>query len=83
MAAPRPQAAANYCDARADKGRSYGSGAGVTYTSRQRTFVAWSAVLGYAFDFYDLIIMAFLLGPMFTCPLPGARGFSILERGTP
>jgi hypothetical protein len=40
-------------------------------------------VLGYAFDFYDLIIMAFLLGPMFTCPLPGARGFSILGKGTP
>jgi MFS family permease len=31
------------------------------YTSRERTFVAWSAVLGYAFDFYNLIIMAFLL----------------------
>jgi MFS family permease len=31
------------------------------YTSRERSFVAWSAVLGYAFDFYNLIIMAFLL----------------------
>jgi MFS family permease len=31
------------------------------YTPRERKFVAWSAVLGYAFDFYNLIIMAFLL----------------------
>src|ERR1041385_7904445 len=31
------------------------------YTPRERNFVAWSAVLGYAFDFYNLIIMAFLL----------------------
>ncbi len=35
--------------------------ADLTYTSRERSFVAWSAVLGYAFDFYNLIIMAFLL----------------------
>jgi MFS family permease len=34
-----------------------------TYTGRERTFVAWSAILGYAFDFYNLIIMAFLLVP--------------------
>ena len=31
------------------------------YTGRERSFVAWSAILGYAFDFYNLIIMAFLL----------------------
>src|SRR5262245_18522827 len=31
------------------------------YTSRERAFVTWSAILGYAFDFYNLIIMAFLL----------------------
>jgi MFS family permease len=31
------------------------------YTSREQSFVTWSAVLGYAFDFYNLIIMAFLL----------------------
>jgi predicted MFS family arabinose efflux permease len=31
------------------------------YTSREQSFVAWSTVLGYAFDFYNLIIMAFLL----------------------
>jgi MFS family permease len=31
------------------------------YTPRERKFVTWSALLGYAFDFYDLIIMAFLL----------------------
>jgi MFS family permease len=36
----------------------------VTYTGRERTFVAWSAILGYAFDFYNLIIMAFLLVPI-------------------
>src|SRR3954468_21011080 len=30
------------------------------YTPRERKFVAWSAILGYAFDFYNLIIMAFL-----------------------
>ena len=33
----------------------------LTYTGRERSFVAWSAILGYAFDFYNLIIMAFLL----------------------
>jgi MFS family permease len=36
----------------------------VTYTDRERTFVAWSAILGYAFDFYNLIIVAFLLVPI-------------------
>jgi MFS family permease len=36
----------------------------VAYTDRERTFVAWSAILGYAFDFYNLIIMAFLLVPI-------------------
>jgi MFS family permease len=34
------------------------------YTDRERRFVAWSAILGYAFDFYNLIIMAFLLVPI-------------------
>jgi MFS family permease len=33
-------------------------------TARGRKLVAWSAILGYAFDFYDLIIMAFLLVPI-------------------
>jgi len=33
----------------------------LSYTKRERIFVGWSAVLGYAFDFYNLIIMAFLL----------------------
>ena len=33
----------------------------LTYTGRERRFVTWSAILGYAFDFYNLIIMAFLL----------------------
>jgi MFS family permease len=36
----------------------------LTYTRRERTFVAWSAILGYAFDFYNLIVLAFLLGPI-------------------
>src|SRR5947209_18401788 len=36
----------------------------LTYTKRERSFVAWSAILGYAFDFYNLIIMAFLLVPI-------------------
>lgn len=34
------------------------------YTDRERLFVAWSAILGYAFDFYNLIIMAFLVEPI-------------------
>lgn len=34
------------------------------YTDRERTFVAWSAILGYGFDFYNLIVMAFLLEPI-------------------
>ena len=33
----------------------------LAYTGRERSFVTWSAILGYAFDFYNLIIMAFLL----------------------
>ena len=34
----------------------------LTYTGRERSFVTWSAILGYAFDFYNfIIIMAFLL----------------------
>ena len=36
----------------------------LAYTTRGRRLVAWSAILGYAFDFYDLIIMAFLLVPI-------------------
>ena len=34
------------------------------YTQRERRLVAWSAILGYAFDFYNLIILAFLLVPI-------------------
>jgi len=34
------------------------------YTPRERSFVAVSAILGYAFDFYNLIILAFLLTPI-------------------
>jgi hypothetical protein len=30
-----------------------------TYSPRERSFVIGSALLGYVFDFYDLIIMAF------------------------
>src|SRR5260370_28847226 len=33
----------------------------LSHTSRERSFVAWSAMLGYAFDFYNLSIIAFLL----------------------
>jgi hypothetical protein len=36
----------------------------LTYTGRERSFVTWSAILGYSFDFYNLInliITAFLL----------------------
>src|ERR1700753_1017552 len=36
----------------------------LTYTARERTMVAWSAILGYAFDFYNLIVLAFLLLPI-------------------
>lgn len=32
-----------------------------TYTPRERKFIAASAILGYGFDFYNLIIMTFLL----------------------
>jgi hypothetical protein len=32
-----------------------------SYSPRERRFVIGSALLGYVFDFYDLIIMAFLL----------------------
>jgi MFS family permease len=35
-----------------------------TYTKRERMFVAVSAVLGYGLDFYNLIIMAFLIVPI-------------------
>jgi len=34
------------------------------YSPRERRFVASSAILGYAFDFYNLIILAFLLTPI-------------------
>jgi MFS family permease len=33
----------------------------LSYTASERAFVTWSAVLGYALDFYNLIVMAFLL----------------------
>ena len=36
----------------------------LTYTPRERKFVTWSAILGYAFDFYNLIVVAFLLVPI-------------------
>ena len=35
-----------------------------TYTRAERGFVATSAILGYGLDFYNLIIMAFLLAPV-------------------
>ena len=37
---------------------------GLTYTKRERSFVTWSAILGYSFDFYNLIVLAFLLVPI-------------------
>jgi len=37
---------------------------GHAYTDRERGFVAWSAILGYGFDFYNLIIPAFLMVPI-------------------
>jgi len=36
----------------------------LAYTNREQTFVAWSCILGYAFDFYNLIVLAFLLVPI-------------------
>jgi len=36
----------------------------LTYTPRERKLVTWSAILGYAFDFYNLIVVAFLLVPI-------------------
>src|SRR3954453_14244906 len=36
----------------------------LTYTPRERNMVAWSAILGYAFDFYNLIVVAFLMIPI-------------------
>ena len=36
----------------------------LVYTDRERGFVAWSAILGYGFDFYNLIVMAFLVVPI-------------------
>jgi MFS family permease len=48
----------------------------VTYTGRERSFVAWSAILGYAFDFYNLIIMAFLL-----VPIQKSLGISLPDTG--
>jgi MFS family permease len=50
--------------------------AGPSYTSRERGLVAWSAVLGFAFDFYNLIIMAFLL-----VPIEKALAISLSEAG--
>src|SRR5262249_61950294 len=48
-------------DFRKNRGRCALSTIELTYTGRERSFVTWSAILGYAFDFYNLIIMAFLL----------------------
>ena len=45
-------------------GTNMSSDRALPYTRRVRTFVAWSAILGYAFDFYNLIVLAFLLGPI-------------------
>ena len=38
----------------------------LTYTGRERSFVTWSAILDYAFDFYNLI-GAVLSWPLFWC----------------
>ena len=55
----------------------------LTYTGRERSFVAWSAILGYAFDLYNLIIMAFLLTQIqkFAPLLPETAGrkFAVIE----
>ena len=53
-----------------------GQDAGLDYTPRERSLVAWSAVLGFAFDFYNLIIIAFLLGT-----IQQALGISLSEGG--
>jgi MFS family permease len=37
---------------------------GLAYTRRERIFVAASAILGFGFDFYNLIILAFLVKPI-------------------
>src|SRR5580704_19546447 len=48
----------------------------LTYTLTERTFVATSAILGYGLDFYNLIIMAFLLAPV-----QKALGISLPQTG--
>lgn len=45
----------------ASMGASTGATAEDSYTPRERKFIAASAILGYGFDFYNLIIMTFLL----------------------
>ena len=48
----------------------------LSYTPRERAFVAWSAILGYGFDFYNLIIIAFLL-----TQIQKSLGMSLPETG--
>ena len=48
----------------------------LTYTRTERAFVATSAILGYGLDFYNLIIMAFLLAPV-----QKALGISLPQTG--
>jgi len=48
----------------------------LSHTRRERTFVAWSAILGFGFDFYNLIIMAFLL-----VPIQKSLGISLSQSG--
>jgi MFS family permease len=45
---------------------TFASTADDTYTPRERRFIATSAILGYGFDFYNLIIMTFLLSQIQT-----------------
>jgi len=47
-----------------------------TYTDRERGFVAWSAILGYGFDFYNLIILAFLV-----VPIQNSLGMGLADTG--
>ena len=51
----------------------------LTYTGRERSFVTWSA-LGYAFDFYNLIIMAFFLTQIQkSVGMTAGRKFAVIE----
>ena len=53
----------------------------LTYTGRERSFVTWSAILGYAFDFYNLIIMAFFLTQIQkSVGMTAGRKFAVIER---